>query len=158
MTPGRQAGPSLAAAVVAALALVACGSSSSAAGGPSVRVGKSRFGAILVDGAGRSLYVFGRDVAGRSACAGACARVWPPARVAGSPRAGAGVAAAGLGAIRRPDRSVQLTYDNHPLYTFSGDTAAGQIGGEGFLGTWFLVSPAGTKVVDPTAAPAAAGY
>lgn len=123
-----------------------------------MRVGSSRFGAILVTGAGRSLYLFGRDAAGRSACAGACARVWPPARVSGTPRAGAGVAAAGLGAIRRPDQSLQLTYDGHPLYTFSGDTAGGQVGGEGFLGTWFLVSPAGAKVVDPAAAPAAVGY
>ena len=144
--------------LVAALALAACASSSPPGGGASVQVGKSRLGAILVDGAGHSLYLFGRDPAGRSVCDGACARVWPPARVTGTPRAGAGVAAAGLGAIRRPDQSLQLTYDDHPLYTFSGDAAAGQIGGEGFLGTWFLVSPAGAKVIDPAAAPAAAGY
>ncbi len=144
------------AAGLAALALASCSSSSPPPA--AVGVGGSRLGPILVDQAGRSLYVFGRDTAGRSACTEACARVWPPATVTARPRGGPGVAAAKLGVIRRADHRLQLTYGGHPLYRFSGDTARREIGGEGFLGTWFLVSPAGRPVVDPRAARAPAGY
>jgi predicted lipoprotein with Yx(FWY)xxD motif len=115
-------------------------------------------GAILVGADGRALYLYGRDAPGRSLCSGACTRVWPPATVAGRPSAGPGVAAGKLGEIRRTDRRLQLTYGEHPLYTFSGDTAAGQTGGEGFLGTWFLVSPLGRKIVVAGAPAAPAGY
>ncbi len=119
---------------------------------------RSRLGAILVDHAGRSLYMFASDKPNVSRCVAACARVWPPALVAGTPTAGAAVSRGELGTIRRADHSLQLTYFAHPLYTFSGDTAGGQLGGEGFLGTWFVVSPGGSRVVDPKAPAQAAGY
>lgn len=121
-------------------------------------VGRSRLGAMLVNSSGRALYLFGSDKAGASNCTGACTRVWPPATVTGSPVAGTAVSPAKLGAITRPDRSRQLTYAGHPLYTFSGDTGSGQINGEGFLGTWFIVSPLGTKITVPGAPATPAGY
>jgi len=45
-------------------------------------------------------------------------------------------------------RSVS-TYDGHPLYYFVGDTAPGQISGQGsdgFGAKWWLVDPAGTAI------------
>ena len=33
----------------------------------------------------------------------------------------------------------------------SGDTRPGDTVGEGFLGTWFVVSPAGDRIVEPGA-------
>ena len=33
--------------------------------------------------------------------------------------------------IKRSDRSVQATYDGHPLYTYVGDSAPGQANGNG---------------------------
>ena len=42
-----------------------------------------------------------------------------------------------------------MTYAGHPLYWFSGDTAAGDTSGEGltdFGGAWYAVSPAGKAV------------
>ena len=35
----------------------------------------------------------------------------------------------------------QVKYNGHPLYTFSGDTAQGQINGEGLFGMWFVAMP-----------------
>lgn len=102
-------------------------------------------GMVLVDGQGHTLYMFQRDTAGMSNCTGACASNWPPA--GGTPKPGSGVAKAGLKSIKRPDGTRQLAYAGHPLYRFSGDTAAGDTNGEGqnaFGGSWYAVTASGT--------------
>jgi predicted lipoprotein with Yx(FWY)xxD motif len=83
---------------------------------------------VLTNAGGYTLYWFGPDSAGRSACQGACARNWPP--VAGPATWRAGVTGA-IGAIARPDGSLQATYDGHPLYTTTADTGPGQTKGDG---------------------------
>lgn len=146
-------------AVGALLALsLSSGSSGSrrVSSGPSIRTADSALGKILVQGQGRTLYLFKRDGPDSSSCTGACARVWPPAAVSGTPSVGAGVSRAKLTTIRRSDGARQLAYNGHPLYRFSEDTREGQLGGVGFLGTWFAVSPAGQAV--GKASGAASGY
>jgi predicted lipoprotein with Yx(FWY)xxD motif len=81
---------------------------------------------VLTDAEGYTLYWFGPDTAGWSACQGGCARNWPP--VAGPAAWGAGVSGT-IGAIARPDGSLQVTYDGHPLYTTTADTGPGQAKG-----------------------------
>jgi predicted lipoprotein with Yx(FWY)xxD motif len=128
----------------------------SGSGGPSiaVRVARTKLGPILVNGRGHTLYLFLSDRRGTSACYGACARIWPPAIASGTPRVGPGVAKAKLTTTRRRDHTRQLVYNGHPLYAMDADTRAGDMEGEGFLGAWFVVSPAGHKVVGPgTSAP-----
>jgi predicted lipoprotein with Yx(FWY)xxD motif len=89
-------------------------------------------GALLVDGAGRALYVFSLDPPGQSRCMGPCAVAWPPARsLGGKPQPGAGVAAPAIGNVQRADGSEQMTLDGHPLYYYGGDGASGQRNGEG---------------------------
>ena len=83
---------------------------------------------VLTDAGGYTLYWFGPDTAGWSACQGACARNWPP--VAGPATWGVRVTGA-IGAIARPDGSLQATYDGHPLYTTTADTGPGQTKGDG---------------------------
>jgi hypothetical protein len=54
-----------------------------------------------------------------------------------------------LGTIKRGDGSTQVTYNQHPLYYFSGDSGAGQQHGQGvdaFGAAWFAVAPAGGAV------------
>ena len=65
------------AAVVAALVATAVlgaglAAGSSATSGTTVKVAKSRLGKIIVDGRGRTLYLFEKDRRGHSACSGAC--------------------------------------------------------------------------------------
>jgi predicted lipoprotein with Yx(FWY)xxD motif len=106
-------------------------------------------GTYLADGQGRSLYLFVADTNGTSTCNGACAADWPPVLTSGTPQAGSGVTASMLGTVDRSDGSKQVTYNNHPLYLFSHDTAAGNVNGQGvneFGALWWLVSPAGNAI------------
>ena len=119
------------------------------ASGPDVRVARTGLGRILVNAQGRTLYLFLQDHDGKSACAGTCTRVWPPAIVAHAPQAGAGVEAAKLTTTLRTDDTRQLVYNGHPLYAMVADTRPGQTQGQGFLGTWFVVSPAGHLIGHP---------
>jgi predicted lipoprotein with Yx(FWY)xxD motif len=118
-------------------------------------------GKVLVDSSGRTLYLFGRDRGGRSACSGACARNWPPAVVSGKPTAGSGVKASKLGTTKRSDGRRQVTYNGHPLYRFKGDTKAGQANGEGltaFGGIWDVVSPAGRRITARSSSAGSGGH
>jgi predicted lipoprotein with Yx(FWY)xxD motif len=103
----------------------------------------------LVGSNGRTLYLFEADKNGTSACSGACAAAWPPATVTGTLQAGSGVSQALLGTITRPDGTMQLTYNGHPLYYFVGDTGAGTAHGEGskaFGADWYVVNASGSKI------------
>lgn len=95
---------------------------------------------VLTDAEGYTLYWFGPDTATRSACDAGCARQWPP--VTGPAVAGAGVTGS-VGAIARPDRTLQATYHGHPLYTAAEDTGPGQAKGNGVWsggGVWHEVT------------------
>ena len=113
-----------------------------------VKVVNSRFGPILADAGGRTLYGFTKDVkgSGRSNCNGQCIATWPALTASGTPLAGAGVQAALLGTIQRDDGTTQATYGDWPLYFYGGDTQAGQTNGQNVNGIWFVVSAQGKLV------------
>lgn len=154
----RTWGSAVAGVVAVALAVAGCGGTSSsstpapakqASSGASVALASSKLGKILVDSAGRTLYLFEADKGTMSACNGACAAAWPPLKTAGKPIAGPGISAAKLGTTKRSDGSTEVTYNGHPLYTFVSDTAPGQTTGEGtdgFGAGWYVLSAAGTKI------------
>lgn len=110
-------------------------------------------GDIVVDRNGRTVYRFLKDEAwpkSKSACAGACLEKWP----AVAPVAAAdtkGVQKKGLMGFTRPDGTKQMTVNCWPVYTFSGDTAAGDTNGQGVGGTWYAVAPDGKPVGAPAA-------
>jgi predicted lipoprotein with Yx(FWY)xxD motif len=161
----------LVAGVLAGLVtLAACGSSNSPSGGstttpPSTHTGSptvasgsgiktvsTKIGTVLTNSKGLTLYWFAKDTPTKSNCNGSCAHYWPP--VAGPVKAASGVSLPGkFGTIKRSDGSVQATYDGHPLYTYTGDSAPGQTNGNGLNlsgGLWYAVTPSGAK---PAAAP-----
>src|SRR5687767_13026325 len=56
-----------------------------------------RAGTILVDAAGRTVYMFGIDEVNKSNCTNAdCLAAWPPVEASAVPAAGAGITAARL--------------------------------------------------------------
>jgi predicted lipoprotein with Yx(FWY)xxD motif len=91
---------------------------------------------------GRTVYVLSNDTVGSLSCTAAagCLGVWPPV----APPAGVALTA-GFTAFARPDTgAMQLVYNNHPLYEYAGDSAAGQTNGNGivsFGGTWSVGRP-----------------
>ena len=106
-------------------------------------------GKALVSSSGRTLYLFEADKNGTSACSGACAAAWPPDTVTGTPQAGSGVSQSLLGTITRADGTMQLTYNGHPLYYFTADTAGGTAHGQAvkaFGAEWYVVSASGSKI------------
>ncbi|MCW3004832.1 MAG: hypothetical protein JWQ20_4130 [Conexibacter sp.] len=111
-----------------------------------VRVRAGPLGRILVNRDGHTVYLFLKDRHSHSACTGACARVWPPVIVSARPRAGPGVDQAQLTITRRANHQRQLVYHGHPLYTMNADTRPGQMAGQGFLGTWFVISSSGDRI------------
>jgi predicted lipoprotein with Yx(FWY)xxD motif len=120
-----------------------------AASSTKVQVRSGSLGRYLVDGRGRSLYLFEKDRRGHSSCYGSCASVWPPLMASGHVARGAGVSAAKLGTVARRGGGREVTYAGHPLCYYAGDSRPGQTAGEGlnqFGAPWDVVSPSGKGI------------
>jgi predicted lipoprotein with Yx(FWY)xxD motif len=134
----------------ALLAVVAVGMAAAATMSSSAGIVKaahnSTFGSLLVTAGGMTLYHYTPDKNGAVKCVGACAKFWPPLVVSGSakPKAGAGVSAAKLSTVKRPDGSTQVTYSGFPLYRYGADKKPGDVKGQGVEGSWFAVTSVGT--------------
>jgi predicted lipoprotein with Yx(FWY)xxD motif len=105
----------------------------------------ARLGTILADAQGRTLYYFLPERGGKIVCSSsACTNYWPPSlSAAGNPTGSAGVTGQ-LAVIARGGSAQQITYATWPLYTFAGDSAAGQTNGQGvvgFGGKWMVATP-----------------
>jgi predicted lipoprotein with Yx(FWY)xxD motif len=100
-------------------------------------------GKILVDNAGRTLYLYTNDVvgSGRSAVTGTLATAWPPLTLpAGEPLKTPDVTGE-LTLITRDDGTKQVAYKGIPLYYFAQDTAAGDINGQARGNVWYVLNP-----------------
>jgi predicted lipoprotein with Yx(FWY)xxD motif len=110
-----------------------------------------KLGKIIVDAKGFTLYDFHKDKGTKSACSGACAKVWPPLTTSGAPKAKNGAEASKLGTTRRSDGTTQVTYAGHPLYTYVSDKKPGDVTGNDFTsfgGEWYALTPAGEEPKD----------
>lgn len=114
--------------------------------------------AVVTNAGGFTLYSFAPDTPTTSKCNGSCATIWPP--VKGPATAGAGVTGK-LATITRADGSPQASYNGHPVYTYTGDSAPGQANGNGLNvngGVWHVVPASGTSAPAPTHTGGAGGY
>jgi predicted lipoprotein with Yx(FWY)xxD motif len=122
------------------LTLAVTGAAFAATKGAKVTLHSTSKGKVLATSSGRTLYLDTADPKNKATCTGGCASVWPPLKTKGKPVAGTGVKKALLGQTS----THVVTYNGHALYTYTGDSAAGQANGEGLNG-FFVVTAAGRK-------------
>ena len=106
-------------------------------------------GQILVDGSGRTLYLFEADRSNMSSCYGDCASVWPPLIAGSTPTGAVGINQSLLTTTTRKDGSLEVVYNGHPLYYFISDKRAGDTTGQAissFGAEWYVISATGSKV------------
>jgi predicted lipoprotein with Yx(FWY)xxD motif len=146
--------------IPAAAIAAACGSSStsstssttkattstSSSGPPAVQTANnSKFGTILVDSQGRTLYTLTNNGA-NVPCTGACLAVWPPSLLpSGQTTVSTGPGVSNVTAVGATG-GMQVAYKGMPLYRFSGDVNAGAANGDGinsFGGIWHVVKTSG---------------
>lgn len=134
-----------------ALVVAGCGQSASANGPggststPSAHIGThaatvgGKSATVLTNDAGMTLYYFDGDSANSAGCTAACIQTWPPLLTAGIPSFDTSL----TGTVSYLDdaNGRQATYNGHPLYTYSGDHAAGDTTGDGIEGKWHVATP-----------------
>lgn len=94
---------------------------------------------VLATGSGMTLYYYKSDPVPNSACTGDCAKNWPPLLSNG----GNIITTVNFPAqltIQKTANGNQIEYDGHPLYTYAGDMAPGQIKGQGAANVWYVIS------------------
>ena len=96
---------------------------------------------ILTNAQGQTLSYFTPDTASKTVCTGSCAQTWPPLLFTGTGKPTASTALPGEVEVYTNANGNQVIYNDHPLYTYSGDSAAGQTNGEGLFGKWFVATP-----------------
>src|SRR3954451_24914980 len=114
-----------------------------------VKTRQAKLGTFLVDGQGRTLYLFQKDTSTKSNCASDCASNWPPLLTSGKPTSGGSARKSLLGTTKRSHGKTQVTYNGHPLYRFVGDNAPGDPNGQGrkaFGARWYAVNAGGKRV------------
>ena len=128
-------------------ATAAAGGTEGAAGAAMVEVSSTDLGDVLVDGEGMTLYLFTNDEqGGESTCYDQCAENWPALVTDGDVTVGEQLDQAMFSTVAREDGSQQVTANGWPLYYFAGDSAAGDVNGQGVGDVWFAVTPSGEAV------------
>jgi predicted lipoprotein with Yx(FWY)xxD motif len=135
-------------AAPSASASEAASESAPAAAGTEIKLADSSLGQIVVDGEGKTLYMFDPDAAGTPTCYDDCATAWPPllADDAAAVTAGTGLDASKITVVDRTDGGKQVKYGTWPLYYFANDAAAGDTNGQGRNDVWWVVGADGEPI------------
>jgi predicted lipoprotein with Yx(FWY)xxD motif len=134
----------------AAPSAAASEAASPAAGGVSIALADSALGKIIVDGDGKTLYMFtpDEDAGGKVTCYDQCAAAWPPLKAddASAVSAGTGLDQSKVTVTDRTDGGKQVKYGEYPLYYFAKDAKAGETNGQGVGGKWYVVGADGEPI------------
>ena len=114
----------------------------------------SGLGTVLVNQKGQTLYMLTTEKGGKITCTASsgCLHAWPEIDLpsgAKAATAGSGVKSSLLGTVKGGAGKTEVTYNGWPLYTFIGDSSAGQAKGQAltnFGGTWYVLNTAGDPV------------
>ena len=98
---------------------------------------------------GFTLYTFANDNGGpNSVCNDGCALTWPPLLVESETNL-VGPSSLNLGTTVRNDGSLQVTYNNEPLYFYREDNNPGDTNGHNAGGVWFVAQVEDSAGPDP---------
>ena len=111
----------------------------------------SAVGEHLVDGMGRTLYVFLADPPGESTCTGDCLQTWPAFSSETVPEVDGAVDADLVGLMPMADGGSQVAYASRPLYYYADDETVGDQLGQGVGGQWYIVGPDGEPIAEEPA-------
>lgn len=100
----------------------------------------AKFGSVLTDKDGKTLYFFSSDAAGTPTCTGGCEVIWPLYYSADA-STDLNLNKAEVGEVTRADGRKQSTYRGYPLYYYASDAVKGDIKGDGVGGIWFVAKP-----------------
>lgn len=100
----------------------------------------AKFGTILTDSAGRTLYYFANDYKGMPTCSGNCEINWP-VYYSASTSTDMSLNTAEVGTVTRADGRKQTTYKGYPLYYYKDDMAQNDTKGDAVGGVWFVAKP-----------------
>ncbi|HVC23567.1 MAG TPA: hypothetical protein VNH82_09110 [Candidatus Dormibacteraeota bacterium] len=124
-------------------------------------------GTVLVNAQGRTLYTLTSESGGKLTCtkSNGCTQSWVEVDL---PSGATAVSASGgsqsaLLSSETGASGTVVTYNGWPLYTFVGDSKAGQANGEGlqsFGGTWYALDTSGSAVhaAQTHSSPSSSGY
>jgi predicted lipoprotein with Yx(FWY)xxD motif len=156
---GSSSGSSQSASQTAATASTAASAAAGSEGAALVRsaANPTLASTVLVNSSGMTLYSLSGEQGGKFICtSSACLAVWHPLTATTATPSGS---VGSLATVKRPDGTEQITYKGMPLYTFTGDTAAGDAKGQGLkdVGTWaaVTVSAGGGTATAPATTPTA---
>ncbi|MGH3496628.1 MAG: COG4315 family predicted lipoprotein [Nocardioidaceae bacterium] len=172
MNDSKTTARALAAGVGVLVLAAACGSSNgtnatsppsavtSLPAGVAVGVSTTPVGKLLVTSSGRTMYAFAADSKGHSNCTATCLQYWPPVPASAAPKGSSAVSAT-LGEIKGTSGAEQLTVNGWPMYTYSGDSKAGDTNGQGLNlsgGLWWVVAPSGSWIKSSAGTSGGGGY
>src|SRR5690349_5023948 len=109
-------------------------------------VDTQRFGQILVDAQGMTVYRYDKDTSNppKSNCEDKCIVKWPPIKFV--PGASIqGISPGLIGKVIRSDGSEQLTIAGWPAYRFWNDKVPGDVKGQGVGKIWWAVTAEGKR-------------
>jgi predicted lipoprotein with Yx(FWY)xxD motif len=88
---------------------------------------------ILTNVDGMTLYTFDPDKNGSSTCYNGCVKAWPAVLVTAQQ---ASQLTGEFSVTQRQDGTLQVRFDEKPLYLYVGDSAPGDATGDGLGGVW----------------------
>jgi predicted lipoprotein with Yx(FWY)xxD motif len=142
----------IAALIAVAATALAAGSSLTLGSNANSMLGKP----VVINPQGRTLYHLSSETSRHLLCKSKeCLTNWPPLTVksAGTKlKAGSGVKGK-LALLHRSNGAFQVTLNGLPLYRYAGDSAKGDVNGEGiesFGGTWHAVKASSSASTAPT--------
>jgi predicted lipoprotein with Yx(FWY)xxD motif len=106
-------------------------------------------GKIVVTGKGMTAYYYDLDKpnSGVSACSAACLANWPAIIAPSSSTLKGSLKELGIsGKVTILKKTRQVAINGRPIYTFVGDTAKGDVRGQGLEAIWYVISSTGLEL------------